>query len=72
MVIDVIGLEHDSRKFGQQIIFFVRGAIRPDDSDRASRHLWSRNFAKAPANQFKSFLPCRQVSACHSCESVAA
>ena len=34
MVIEIVGAERDAREAIQQIIFFVRGAIRADEADR--------------------------------------
>src|ERR1700675_4234131 len=59
MMIDIIGLKHNPRKFRQQVIFFVGGAIRPNYSDRAAA-AGVAYFAKPSADRFESFFPGRR------------
>src|SRR5438067_7035329 len=57
VVVDIISVKDYASELLQQIIFFIRGAIRAEDSDCLSSMLLA-NFFEAPPYQVEGRLPC--------------
>src|SRR5438034_8121697 len=57
MMVDIIGLQNDTRELLQQITFFVGSSVRAHDADGLSA-LMVASISEAFSDQLESFFPC--------------
>src|ERR1022692_3067603 len=56
VMVDIVGLQHHASKLLQQIIFFVGGPVRSENTDCPSA-IFVANLRESFSDQFKRFFP---------------